>query len=215
MIEAQGDVVTKLDRADEEALRALNLTIGEDGKLDLLEEDGTATSSVGGQMKESAPLVEAPPNQPCPALDSPRSAEADPGAPLGSSTDEDLEVDPLVVQLPPDWQTGFVQAGGARPVLTIDSQFGPLHVPVPKVASGGSKLEILGMVEIALGAGHPHWLQSAGAGQWQKSDSWNVGDVVAVNMPEGAVARITIPDSAMLDATLRVAYPVVILPCQD
>ncbi|CAK0794957.1 unnamed protein product, partial [Prorocentrum cordatum] len=89
--------------------------------------------------------------------------------------------------------------------LTVQTEFGLLHVPVPGGAVGGQRLEVQGMVEVGLPQqGMPRWVQSAGAGEWQHAESWEVGDVVAVNMPEGRVARVQIPEDAREDGLLRI-----------
>jgi len=230
MIEDRGGAVTRLDEVDDATLRALNLTVGDDGKLRPLS-DGDAA---GSRTAEAAAVAADPAAAVADAaVAADGAAGVDPAefssGGLGAATplqpsaavgaaaarsDADLAVDPVVVTLPLGWQAGAVRAGGARPALAVDSDVGLLHVPVPKEAPDGSRLEVQGMVEIGLGAGHPRWIQASGTGRWEKSESWSVGDAVAVNMPEGAVARIAIPESALLDGMLRIGYPVVILPCR-
>jgi len=97
--------------------------------------------------------------------------------------------------------------------LTVQTEFGLLHVPVPGGAAAGQRLEVRGMMEVSLPQeGRPRWVQAGGAGEWRKAESWEVGDVVAVNMPEGGNVQVQIPESALEDGLLRIGYPVVALP---
>lgn len=195
-IEAQGNRVTKLDKFDAEMLRELNLTVDKDGKLKLSE---------GGLAFNFPPAGVDPPLKPDSQARGDMSTNT--AAVFDSSSaieDEMVEAAPLLVSVPVGAKKGDI--------LTLSSDFGMMLVPVPDGATDGCTLEVQGMVEAGLGVGHGRWLQSSGGQEWAMSEEWKVGDVVAVSMPEGAVIRITIPESAARDGTLRIAYPVVVLP---
>lgn len=209
LIESQGDTVTKINRLDDDTLSALNLTVGEDGKLKLSDEElaatGTSLNTDSGddsmdppdrtnlEVATAAAAAAAPPTS---------ATAKSPG--MAQSADEEVDAAPLIIQL-----TEGIQQGD---VLTVESEFGMLHVPVPRGSPQRCRLEVQGMVEVGLGAGYNRWVQASGEGQWEQSEAWKVGDIVAVNMPEGEVVRIKIPESATEDATLRIAYPVVVKP---
>merc|ERR1712150_35418 len=195
LMEDRGETVTKLDKSDSEALKAKNLTLDDDNRIQLLEDDGSG-------------LPEPPAPAPAPHdVLPPQSFQPPPEEEV-----EDVDVAPLILTLPDGWQQQACRVGGACPALVFNSQFGLLHVPVPREAGDQSRLVVEGMVEVGLGTGHPHWIQSSGEGDWKQSTSWKVGDVAAVNLPDGVVARITITADAKEDALLRVGFPVVVLP---
>jgi len=202
LMEARGEDVTKLDSSDPEALKARNLTLGADDRLRLLDDDGSLLEDDGSGLP-APPALRLPPDDdpPPPSLQPPPQEEV-----------EDVDVAPLILTLPDGWQQRACREGGARPALAVDSQFGLLHVPVPREAGDQSRLVVEGMVEVGLGPGYPHWIQSSGEGDWEQTTSWKVGDAVAVNLPDGVVARIKITDNALEDAMVRVGFPVVVLP---
>eukprot|EP00931_Biecheleriopsis_adriatica_P053131 TRINITY_DN31057_c0_g1_i1.p1 TRINITY_DN31057_c0_g1~~TRINITY_DN31057_c0_g1_i1.p1 ORF type:complete len:364 (-),score=87.05 TRINITY_DN31057_c0_g1_i1:121-1212(-) len=198
VLEDKGETVTKLDRFDAEALAALNLSVDEEGRLRLSDAELSATppksmAPVASEQVTSTP----PPAKSEAASPAAGKAAAEPGQV------EDVDVAPLIVRVPPGVSSGDV--------LMIKSEFGDLHVLVPSGACDGCRLEIEGMVEVGLGDSS-WWLQAQGQDQWVQTTDWSVGDTIAINMPEGQVARIKIPESSGEDATLRIAFPVVLLP---
>lgn len=197
-VEAKGDRVARLDMSDRQVLESLNLSVDDDGRLKILDEELPATVP-DGDIPRVSPLEE-----------NADSFVLSVAGEMGSKEDvtpqiseEDLDAPPLVVDLP----------GGATfgDMLTVTSEFGLIHVPVPEEAYSGCKLELQGMMEAGLGKGYTRWIQSQNEEQWSQSQDWSVGDTVAVSMPEGAVVRIRIPEAAMEDSTLRIAYPVAVV----
>jgi len=197
LMESRGESVTKLDSSDLESLKARNLTLSDDNKLRLLDEDDGSGLPAPSAAPQFAHDDSSPPQsfQPPPEEDV-----------------EDVDVAPLIVTLPEGWQKQACRVGGAQPSLLVESQFGLLHVPVPREAGDRSRLVVEGMVEVGLGPGYAHWIQSSGEGNWEQTTSWKVGDVAAINLPDGVVARITITENSMEDALVRIGFPVVVLP---
>lgn len=211
VIEQRGEKVLKLSGADADALRELNMTVDEDGRFRLLDDDGGAlpASPVSEDVPEAAPAPAPEAATPAPQAASPASqgTEAAPDAqqqlPSGAS-EEEIDEAPLVMPMPRGCQAGDV--------ITASTDFGIMHIPVPRDAFQGCRLEVQGMVEVGLGPGYDRWILTDAGAEWTKTDAWSVGDITAINMPEGEVVRIKIPESAAEDATLRIAYPVAVLP---
>lgn len=198
-IEAKGDRVTKLDMFDRDVLESLNLSVDTNGRLKLLDEELPAPAPAPEIPEVLLPSEEVMDSSGPSAADG-MSSKKDVAPQI---SEEELETPPLVVDLPV----------GASPgdILTVTSEFGLIHVPIPKEAYDGCKLELQGMMEACLGKGYTRWVQAQGQEQWSQSQDWNVGDTVAINMPEGTVVQIRIPESTLGDSTLQIAYPVVIL----
>lgn len=209
LMQSKGESVMMLDRTDEESLRDMNLKLDEAGKLGVL----------NATVPDSGQVAEWPPNSTEPSAAEEAAAAAEEAAlnvaarqaapPAQEEEEEEVDSAPIIVQLPTD------VSPREGDTLTIQTEFGLLHVPVPGGAVGGQRLEVQGMVEVGLPQeGMPRWVQAGGAGEWQQAESWEVGDVVAVNMPEGRVARVQIPEDALEDGLLRIGYPVVALPAR-
>eukprot|EP00930_Biecheleria_cincta_P070320 TRINITY_DN57962_c0_g1_i1.p1 TRINITY_DN57962_c0_g1~~TRINITY_DN57962_c0_g1_i1.p1 ORF type:complete len:350 (-),score=48.69 TRINITY_DN57962_c0_g1_i1:148-1197(-) len=195
-IEAKGDRITKLDMSDRKVLEDLNLFVDRNGKLKLLDEELPAPPPAPPEALRSEEVTDASGPSAADQLGSEESAAT-------QKSEDELDAPPLVVDLPVGVSSGDV--------LIVTSEFGLIHVPVPKQAYDGCKLELQGMLEAFLGKGHTRWIQAQGEEQWRQTQDWNVGDTVALSMPEGAVVHIRIPESALADSTLRIAYPVVVV----
>lgn len=201
-IESKGDKVLRMDRADAEALDQLGLAIGADGKLKLSNATASAEDATLAAAAAAAAAA-APEAVAAAAAKAEAVADAKAAAAIAALAEEDVDSAPIVLRLPEGVMEGDV--------LNVQSDFGTLHVQVPRGAPGGCRLEVLGMVEVRPGNGVERWVQSSGEGEWEKSDAWKVGDIVAVPLPEGVVARIRILESEASDFTLRIAHPVAIL----
>eukprot|EP00929_Paragymnodinium_shiwhaense_P111880 TRINITY_DN80168_c0_g1_i1.p1 TRINITY_DN80168_c0_g1~~TRINITY_DN80168_c0_g1_i1.p1 ORF type:complete len:378 (-),score=74.60 TRINITY_DN80168_c0_g1_i1:178-1311(-) len=205
LMESRGEEVLRIDSTDPEAMEALNLTVGEDGKLRYVgnqpeeptaKPEAEATSAVDSSVFASIDEVETALEQA--VVEEEEAAEA-------LENVEDVDSGPLIIQLRDDVSRGDV--------LAVNSpEHGMLHVPVPPEAVAGCRIVVEGMVEVGISDEHPRWVRSAGDTEWEQRSTWIGGDRVAIAMPEGAVAQIQIPPDTPRDAMLQIAYPVAVLP---
>jgi len=205
-MESKGESVMALDRNDAETLDSLGMKVDDNGKLKLVDDtipppplEEILPADV--EASTSAPAPEPTSVGATPAPSAPKEVEEflAPSAPSAPKV-EDVDAAPLLFPLP----AGAVKGD----VLQVKSdEFGLLYVPVPAGAFEGCRLEVQGMIAVGLGDTE-RWVQKEGQDDWEKTRGWKVGDVIAVNMPEASVARITISEGALKDPTLQIGYPV-------